>query len=62
VSGFPTVAFVSGKTGEVTVYQGDRSLPDLITFVKLKVKYSSAGAEAVTKPTEESEEPAKDEL
>ena len=37
VKGFPTIAWVSGPTGDVTVYEGDRSLPDLTTFVTLKV-------------------------
>ena len=55
VSGFPTIAWVDGKGGDITVYSGDRSLEDLKTFVKLKSKYKDG--QDVTK-----EEPAKDEL
>ena len=57
VSGFPTIAWVDGKGGDVSVYSGDRSLEDLTTFVKLKSKYRD-GADAA----ETAEEPAKDEL
>ena len=58
VSGFPTIAWVDGKGGDVSVYSGDRSLEDLTTFVKLKSKYRDGGVEAA----ERAEEPAKDEL
>ena len=55
MSGFPTIAWVDGKGGDVSVYSGDRSLEDLKTFVKLKSKYK--GGKDVTE-----EDPAKDEL
>jgi len=55
VSGFPTIAWVEGKGGDVSLYSGDRSLDDLTTFVKLKSKYKDG--KVVT-----AEEPAKDEL
>lgn len=55
VSGFPTIAWVDGKGGGITVYSGDRSLEDLKTFVTLKSKYKDGKDVA-------GEEPAKDEL
>lgn len=55
MSGFPTIAWVEGKGGDVSLYSGDRSLDDLTTFVKLKSKYKDG--KDVT-----AEEPAKDEL
>ncbi|CAL8464780.1 g4315 [Coccomyxa elongata] len=61
VKGFPTIAWVSGPTGDVTVYEGDRSLPDLTTFVTLKMKDSVAAKEKLQKG-EGAEEVAKDEL
>lgn len=57
MSGFPTIAWVDGKGGDITVYSGDRSLDDLTTFVKLKSKYKD-GSDAA----EKEDEPAKDEL
>lgn len=60
MQGFPTIAFVAGKSGTVTVYEGDRSLPDMTTFVTLKMK-DSAREEPLTKAGDE-KEPAKDEL
>ncbi len=55
MSGFPTIAWVEGKGGDVSVYSGDRSLDDLTTFVNLKCKYKD-GKDVTTV------EPAKDEL
>lgn len=44
VQGFPTLAWVEGKTGAVTVYSGDRSLADLTSFVKGKGSKGGAAA------------------
>ena len=74
VQGFPTLAWVSGKDGSVTVYQGDRSLEDLTAFVKGKgAKAAPAGedddeeedldADLLTKgAVGDEEDAAKDEL
>ena len=44
VQGFPTLAWVSGKDGSVTIYQGDRSLEDLTAFVNVREGPCSSGA------------------
>ncbi|EIE22882.1 protein disulfide isomerase [Coccomyxa subellipsoidea C-169] len=62
VKGFPTIAFVAGPTGEITVYEGDRSLPDLSTFVTMKLKDSKAAGEKLTEAGTAGEEVSKDEL
>lgn len=62
VKGFPTVAWVSGTTGEVLVYEGDRSLPDLTTFVTMKLKDSKAAKEELKEAGIPGEDVQKDEL
>ncbi len=62
VKGFPTIAFVAGPTGEITIYEGDRSLPDLSTFVTMKLKDSKAAGEKLTEAGTAGEEVSKDEL
>ena len=51
MQGFPTLAWVEGKSGAVSVYSGDRSLADLTSFVK--GKGSKAGAAAGVEEEEE---------
>jgi hypothetical protein len=64
VKGFPTIAFVSGPDGEITLYEGDRSLPDLTTFVTMKIKDSKAAKAKLTEAGQAggAEEVSKDEL
>ena len=44
VKGFPTITFVSGRSGDVTVYSGDRTEEDLISFVNTHATLSSSAA------------------
>lgn len=62
VKGFPTIAFVSGPDGEITLYEGDRSLPDLTTFVTMKIKDSKAAKAKLSEAGGAAEEVSKDEL
>jgi len=62
VKGFPTIVWVSGTTGEVLAYDGDRSLPDLTTFVTMKLKDSKAAEGKLQEAGIAGEDVDKDEL
>ncbi|KAG1468883.1 hypothetical protein G6F56_003580 [Rhizopus delemar] len=57
VSGFPTLKFFKAETNELIDYDGDRSLPDLVSFLN---KHNSKALE-FTVPEEKKEEEKKEE-
>jgi hypothetical protein len=51
VEGFPTILFVNGTTGQVTVFDGERTIEGLTAFVK-KESSQVPAKEAYGEPTE----------
>jgi len=57
VEGFPTILFVNGTTGQVTAFEGERTIEGLTAFVKKESSDADADADADKGTTEPFDEP-----